>query len=58
VVAVSLKKKALQFRWEIFNVINHVNLDPPSTAINSSTFGQITAAGSPRIMQLALKFAF
>jgi hypothetical protein len=34
------------------------NLDPPSTALNSSTFGRITGAGDPRIMQLALKFSF
>jgi hypothetical protein len=50
--------RRLQFRWEIFNVINHVNLDAPSTTLSSATFGQITSAGSPRIMQLALKFAF
>jgi hypothetical protein len=50
--------QTLQFRWEIFNVINHVNLDPPSTALNSSTFGQITSSGDPRIMQLGIKFGF
>ena len=50
--------RSLQFRWEIFNVINHVNLDNPSSALNSSTFGQITGSGEPRIMQLALKFSF
>jgi hypothetical protein len=49
---------SIQFRWEIFNVINHVNLDNPSSALNSSTFGPITGSGEPRIMQLALKFSF
>jgi hypothetical protein len=60
-------QRALQFRWEIFNVINHINLLPPGLgvnatgttwALNSSTFGQINSAGDPRIMQLALKFSF
>ena len=50
--------RTLQFRWEIFNVINHVNLDGPSTALNSATFGTITSAGDPRIMQLGIKFGF
>ncbi|MEW5983631.1 MAG: carboxypeptidase regulatory-like domain-containing protein [Acidobacteriota bacterium] len=50
--------RVLQFRWEIFNLLNRVNLNGPSTALNSSTFGQITGAGDPRIMQLGFKFTF
>ncbi|MFB3855093.1 MAG: carboxypeptidase regulatory-like domain-containing protein [Vicinamibacterales bacterium] len=50
--------RTLQFRWEVFNLINHVNLDAPSTSLNSSTFGQITSAQDPRMMQIAFKFAF
>lgn len=50
--------RTVQVRWEIFNVINHVNLNAPSTSLNSATFGQITSADDPRIMQLGLKFAF
>lgn len=49
---------ALQFRWEIFNVINWVNLNAPTTALNNANFGKILTAGDPRIMQLALKFSF
>jgi hypothetical protein len=48
----------LQFRWEIFNVINHVNLNAPTTALNSANFGKILGAGDPRIMQFALKVDF
>jgi hypothetical protein len=48
----------LQFRWEIFNVINHVNLNAPVTSLNSASFGQIQTAGDPRIMQFALKVDF
>jgi hypothetical protein len=49
---------SLQFRWEIFNVINHVNLNAPITALNSASFGTIQSAGDPRIMQFALKLDF
>jgi hypothetical protein len=49
---------ALQFRWEIFNVVNRVNLNAPTTALNNANFGKILSAGSPRIMQAALKFTF
>ena len=48
----------LQFRWEIFNVINKVNYNGPITALNSASFGQIQSAGDPRIMQFALKVDF
>lgn len=53
------ESKSIQIRWETFNFDNHVNLGPPTTAMNSSTFGQITGiTGSPRIMQFATKFTF
>jgi hypothetical protein len=50
--------RALQLRWEIFNLVNHVNLNAPTTALNNANFGKIQSAGDPRIMQLAVKFAF
>jgi hypothetical protein len=50
--------QSVQFRWEVFNVINHVNFNAPVTGLNSASFGQIQAAGDPRIMQFALKFSF
>jgi hypothetical protein len=48
----------IQFRWEIFNVINYVNYNAPTTALNSANFGKILSAGDPRIMQFALKLDF
>ena len=48
----------LQFRWEIFNVINKVNYNAPVTALNSANFGKIQTAADPRIMQFALKVDF
>ena len=52
------QSRALQFRWEVFNVVNWVNLNAPTTALNNANFGKITAAQDPRIMQMAVKFAF
>ena len=50
--------QSVQFRWEVFNVINHVNFNAPVVALNSASFGQIQTAGDPRIMQFAVKFTF
>ena len=50
--------QTLQFRWEIFNVINKVNYNAPTTALNSANFGRILGAGDPRIMQFAFKVDF
>jgi hypothetical protein len=48
----------LQFRAESFNVTNHVNFGLPVADINSANFGRILSAGSPRLMQFALKLMF
>lgn len=48
----------LEARAEGFNVINHTNFNSPNTNLNSSTFGRITSAGDPRILQFALKLHF
>jgi hypothetical protein len=48
----------MELRGEFFNIMNHANWNGPSSAVNSSTFGQITSFGSPRLIQLAMKFYF
>lgn len=48
----------LQFRAEIFNLFNHVNLGNPNMNRSAGNFGKITSAGSPRVTQLALKYMF
>jgi hypothetical protein len=50
--------RQLQFRAEAFNVFNRVHLNNPVSALNSATFGLITSAADPRIVQLALKYLF
>ncbi|MGA2261665.1 MAG: carboxypeptidase regulatory-like domain-containing protein, partial [Acidobacteriota bacterium] len=47
-----------QWRFEAFNVINHTNFNAPALSLSSSTFGVITAAGDPRILQFAMKLNF
>jgi hypothetical protein len=50
---------SLQFRFEAFNVFNHAQFNnPAANAKSASTFGTITTALDPRIMQAALKFEF
>jgi hypothetical protein len=53
-----LAERQLQFRWEIFNVINHTSFNAPTTSLNSGNFGKILSAQDPRIMQFALKYEF
>ena len=62
----------LEARAECFNCFNHTNyanpggaingsatgVTNPGTALNASTFGTITAANPPRILQLSLKMDF
>jgi hypothetical protein len=52
------ESKELQFRGELFNVLNHTNFRLPVSDIESQTFGQIQSDVSPRLIQVALKFLF
>jgi hypothetical protein len=52
------ESKELQFRGELFNVLNHTNFRLPVSDIESPTFGQIQQDVSPRVIQVALKFLF
>lgn len=54
--------RLIQLRMEAFNALNNVNFLPPLAGqvqnINSSTFGQLTRATLPRIVQFAVRFEF
>ena len=52
------EKRSLQFRAEAFNIQNRANFSNPSATISAGTYGKITAAGDPRVLQFALKFMF
>jgi hypothetical protein len=52
------ERLTLKARVEAFNLFNHPNLLGPTTSLASSTFGQITTANDPRILQGAIKLSF
>jgi hypothetical protein len=55
------ESKALQLRFEGFNVFNHAQFYGPASVngnINSATFGQVVSAAPPRLIQVAVKFIF
>jgi hypothetical protein len=49
----------IEFRWELFNALNHTNFGFPSAAVNvPATAGKIFSANPGRQMQFGLKFLF
>ena len=52
------ESKEMQFRGELFNLLNHTNFRLPVSDIESPTFGQVQSDVSPRVIQVALKFLF
>jgi len=59
-------RRYLQLRWEVYNVFNHTQFSGvdttarfnPAGAQVNTTFGQINASRSPRIMQGSVRFTF
>jgi carboxypeptidase family protein len=52
-------RQTMEFRVEIFNLLNNFNWGNPVTNLDAGTFGQIlTQSGEPRIMQFGFKFGF
>lgn len=48
----------LQLRADSFNLLNRPNFGNPVANLNAGNFGAITSAGSPRILQFAVKVSF
>lgn len=48
----------MELRCDAFNVLNHTEFQNPDTVITDATFGQISNTYDPRILQVALHFAF
>ncbi len=48
----------LQFRAEMFNIGNHVNMGNPQGNFASSAFGKVTSATAARQIQMSLRYAF
>ncbi|MBI4476296.1 MAG: TonB-dependent receptor, partial [Acidobacteria bacterium] len=50
---------ALELRWEIFNLLNSVQLGLPEANLSNNARGRINnLAGDPRVMQFALRVVF
>ena len=55
------ESKDLEFRLETFNTFNHTQFFGPASVngdFSSAQFGRVVKAMPPRLMQVALKFAF
>jgi hypothetical protein len=52
------ESQRMEFRAEAFNITNSFRMFNPETNFNSNTFGRVTSARDPRIMQFALKYFF
>ena len=48
----------LEFRWEIFNLLNRANFDIPNRVFGTPNFGRIFSAQHAREMQLGLRYSF
>ena len=48
----------VQFRSEFFNLFNHTNFNEPNSTLTAGTYGRITSALDPRILQFGLKLMF
>jgi hypothetical protein len=52
------ERMRLQFRAELYNLLNHPNLGAPSASITSSTYGQIASKSGNRTVTMALRLEF
>ena len=50
--------RAIELRLEAFNLLNTANFGAPATQLGPASFGTITTALDPRVLQLAMKFWF
>ncbi len=53
------RKRALELRFEVFNLLNRTIWGAPDSTITSANFGKVTTlANLPRQMQLGVRFEF
>jgi hypothetical protein len=53
-----INKTRLEFRWEVFNLLDHVNFGTPDFNISNVAAGTITTAADGRTMQFGLRFVW
>jgi hypothetical protein len=47
-----------EFRWDVFNVLNHTNLGGANATPTSADFGTITSKTGNRTMQIGFNYSF
>jgi len=52
------RARSLELRLEVFNLLNTANFNAPAAQFGTASFGTITTALDPRVVQLAAKFWF
>jgi hypothetical protein len=52
------EKFAVDFRGELFNMLNHPVFANPVATLSSPNFGKSQTASDPRVIQLMLRFSF
>ena len=51
-------ERSIELRLEVFNLMNTTNFGAPAAQLGPASFGTITTALDPRVVQLAAKFWF
>jgi hypothetical protein len=51
-------ERAIELRLEVFNLLNTANLGAPAAQLGPASFGTITTALDPRVVQFAVKYWF
>ena len=54
----SVNNRRIELRIEAFNVFDQLLLGSPNGTRSDATFGQITTAALPRVVQIAARFDF
>jgi hypothetical protein len=50
--------RRVEFRSSFYNMMNHANLGNPNTTQNNATFGRITSASTPQVIEFGLRKVF
>jgi hypothetical protein len=52
------ERHTIQFRAELFNVLNHTNFNGVQTGFGAANFGRVVSARDPRFAEFALRYQF
>jgi hypothetical protein len=53
------ERTSVEFRTEVFNLMNHTQfLNPDGNVTDGATFGEVTQARDPRLLQMVLRLSF